>query len=114
MVIGFRCPQTTFSGGKRCEVHRGAAIARADGGERCDGGCAERERRATVGVRPPLMGGHVFQRASVDDGLKAYVSAASRAAASRAAYGFSQQHVAGLRTSLRLKYQKWITRPIGN
>ena len=74
MVIGFlRCPQTTFSGGKRCEVHRGAAIARADGGERCDGGCAERERRATVGVRPPLMGGHVFQRASVDDGLKAYM-----------------------------------------
>ena len=31
-------------------------------------------RGATVGVRPPL-GSHVLQRASVDDGLKPYVSA---------------------------------------
>ena len=29
---------------------------------------------AIVGARPPL-GGHVLQRASVDDGLKPYVSA---------------------------------------
>ena len=31
-------------------------------------------RGAIVGVRPP-SGGHVSQRASVDDGLKPYVSA---------------------------------------
>ena len=31
-------------------------------------------REAIVGARPPL-GGHVLQRASVDDGLKPYVSA---------------------------------------
>ena len=31
-------------------------------------------RDAIVGARPPL-GGHVLQRASVDDGLKPYVSA---------------------------------------
>ena len=31
-------------------------------------------RGAIMGVRPPL-GGHMLQRASVDDGLKPYVSA---------------------------------------
>ena len=59
-------------------VERDVMVVRNRGGEAAAmGGVLSArgvDRDAIAGAKPPL-GGHVLQRASVDDGLKPYVSA---------------------------------------